>query len=231
VFLLALVAGCSQPDIQPLTFNEAPWQANEASTYQLTDLNGNPAGTARFDLTLPEGANWNLRREIDAQGTQEIVSVDMSKTGFRPLQSTVMRIAKDGTEIVKSVYNGSDANLELTTKQNITTMQRVNIPSDAREQATLVMLLRALPLAQGYAVHMNIFLPVVGILDRVTVTVVKQEQVDVPAGSYDTWYVQMKTEDSQTEAWVGTQAPYPLVKFVDSRNGGTFALSEFQTGQ
>lgn len=227
-----LCVGCSrEPDVQPLKFNAAPWHANESSTYQLTDLNGNYAGTARYDWAALDGDLWNLRREINAQGTQEIVAVDMSQAGFRPVQATIVRIAKDGTEVVNAKYDGSQADLELTTKLNITTMQRVNIPSDARDQATLVMLLRALPLAENYAVRLNIFLPIVGILDRVTVMVEKPEQVTTLAGTFDTWYVRMETANSETEAWVSTQAPYPVVKFIDSRNGGTFELSEFQAGQ
>lgn len=225
-----LVAGCSQPDVQPLVFNSAPWQANEVSTYQLTDLNGNYAGTARYDLTRGDDELWNLRREINSQGTQEIVAVDMDAPGFRPVHSTLVRIDRNGTEIVTTNYSGSDANLELTTKQNITTYERVSIPSDAREHATLMMLLRALPLDEGYAVRLNVFLPVAGILDRVTLKVVEQESVSTPAGSFDTWYVQLETPNSETEAWVSTQAPYPLVKFIDSRNGGTFELSEFLPG-
>lgn len=232
VLVTLLLVGCSRtPDVQPLKFNAAPWLPNESSTYQLTDINGNYAGTARYDLALIDGEVWNLRREINAQGTQEIVAVDMSQVGFRPVQSTIVRIAKDGTEVVSAKYSGSQADMELTTKLNITTMQRVSIPSDAREQATLVMLLRALPLAENYAVRLNVFLPIVGILDRVTVMVEKREQVTTLAGTFDTWYVRMETPNSETEAWVSTQAPYPVVKFIDSRNGGIFELSEFQAGQ
>jgi hypothetical protein len=232
LLVILLLAGCnSQPDIQPLAFNDAPWQANEISIYQLTDINGNYAGTARYDLTRLQEGQWNLRREINAQGTQEIIVVDMSDAGFRPTQSTMIRIASDGTEVVNAKYSGSQADLELTTKQNVMTVQRVSIPSDAREQATLVMLLRALPLAEGYATRLNVFLPVVGILDRVTVQVVEREQIETVAGTFDTWYVQMTTPDSQIEAWVSVEAPYPVVKFIDSRNGGTFELSDFQPGQ
>jgi hypothetical protein len=229
--LLFLLAGCGQPAIQPLIFNAAPWQPNEISSYQLTDLNGNYAGTARYDLTQLEGDLWNLRREINAQGTQEIVAVDFTQTGFRPAQSTLVRIAREGTEVVSAAYEGSAANLELTTKQNITTYERVNIPSDAREQATLVMLLRALPLAEGYATRLNVFSPVTGLLDRVTVEVVRPEQVTTNAGIFETWYVRLETPNSETEAWVASEAPYPVVKFIDSRNGGTFELSDFQPGE
>jgi hypothetical protein len=229
--LCLLLASCSQPEIQPLIFNAAPWQPNEVSTYQVTDVNGNYAGTARYDLTQLEGDLWNLRREISAQGTQEIVTVDMTQPGFRPSQSTLVRIAGNDTEQVHADYNGSEVNLELTTKQNVTTFERVSIPSDAREQASLIMLLRALPLAESYAVRLNVFLPIVGILDRVTVSVVGREQVTTPAGTYECWLVRMETADSRTEAWIATQAPYPVVRFIDSRNDGTFELSEFQPGQ
>jgi hypothetical protein len=231
LILALMLTGCSQAQVQPLRFNSAPWQSNEVSAYQLTDLNGNYAGTAAYDLSRPSDDVWRLRREINAQGTQEIVVVEFGDSGFRPLQSTLVRIAADGTEVVNAQYSSTSADLELTTKQNVTTVQRVSIPSDAREQATLTMLLRALPLAEGYAVRLNIFLPIVGILDRVTVSVIEQQQVTTPAGSFETWYVEMETPDSQTEAWVSTQAPYPVVKFIDSRNGGTFELSEFTAGQ
>lgn len=232
--LFVVLAACGQAQVQPLRYEAAPWSPNEVSIYRLTDVNGNYAGTARYDLSLIDGQDgevWNLRREINAQGMQEIIVVDMSSTGFRPQKSTMVRIDNTGTEVVNTQYSGSDANLELTTKQKVMTVQRINIPSDSREQASVVMLLRALPLAAKYAVRMNVFLPVVGTLDRVTVQTVRQEQVTVPAGTFDTWYLRLETPTSNTEAWVSTQAPYQVVKFVDSRNGGLFELSEFQPGQ
>jgi hypothetical protein len=88
-----------------------------------------------------------------------------------------------------------------------------------------------MPLAEDYAVRLNIFSPITGLLDRVTVEVVRREQVTTLAGDYETWFVRMETPDSETEAWVETQAPHAVVKFIDSRNGGTFELSEFQPGE
>lgn len=230
LFVVA-AAGCSEVEVQPLRFGDAPWQQNEVSTYQLTDINGNYAGTARYDLTRTAEDVWNLRREISAQGTQEIIAVEMGNVDFRPLESTLVRVDRRGTEVVKTEYDGNNALLELTTKQNITTVQRISIPSDAREHATLMIILRALPLAENYAVRLNVFLPVVGIVERTTVQVAEQEPVSTPAGTFDTWHVLLETPNSKTEVWVSTQAPYPVVKFIDSRNGGTFELSEFQAGE
>ncbi len=231
VLLLLPLMGCSrQPDIQPMSFNSTPWQPNEVSSYDLTDVDGNRAGTARFDLTELANGGWNLRREISSHGIQEIVVIDMSEDEFRPIESTLIRVDQGGTEVVRSKYSGSQADMELTTKQNITTQQRVSIPSDSREQASLVMLLRALPLAEGYATRLNVFWPVVGSLERVTVQVVGEEQITVPAGTFDTWHVLVETPNSATDVWISKEAPYPVIKFIDSRNGGTFELSAFDPG-
>ena len=52
----------------------------------------------------------------------------------------------------------------------------------------------------------------------------------VPAGTFDTWRVKLDTGDSEVEAWIGTDAPHPLVKYTDTRTGGMFELMEFTPG-
>ena len=230
VAALLVLAGCSRPEPQPLIVGEAPWQDGESSTFRVTDLNGNYAGTARFNLARIDDQTWNLRREITAQGTQEIVVVDLRLPDLRPTAATLVRIDDSGAEQVRTTYNGSIADLELTNKLDITTYERVNIPSDARDQRSVLMLLRALPLAQGYATRLNSFLPIVPLLDRVTISVIAQEEVQVPAGSFDAWKVRLDTGDSRTDAWISVTPPYPLVKFIDGRTQGTFELTEFQAG-
>lgn len=227
---LTLLAACSAPDPQPLLFGDAPWRGGEVSEYRVTDVNGAYAGTARYDLTRLDEATWSLRRETLAQGTQEIVVVDMSVGEYRPTLATMVRIDSSGTEQVRTTYSGSQANLELTSKQNVTTQQRVAIPSDARDQRSLVMLARALPLAADYATRLNSFLPIVPILDRVTLSVQGREEVEVPAGTFDAWKVRLDMGDSETLLWVGVDAPHPVVKYVDGRNRGTYELTDFQLG-
>jgi hypothetical protein len=71
---------------------------------------------------------------------------------------------------------------------------------------------------------------VVGLLDRVDLQVIKQEQVTVPAGVFDTWLVRFDAGDSRTDAWISVAPPHPLVKYVDGRNGGVFELAVYQPG-
>jgi hypothetical protein len=230
LILLFLFSACAAPEVQPLRFNAAPWTNGESHEFNAFDLNGERAGTLRFDVTSIGENAWSIRREIVAQGTQEIVVVEAAEPGFRPTSSLLVRIDNEGREQVRSTYNRGQVDIQLTTKREIVTYERVNIPSDARDQRTLFMLLRALPLAQGYSVRINTFLPVASLLDHVTIVVDGQEQVETPAGSFTAWHVELSTGDSVSEAWIGVDAPFPLIKFIEGRNRGTFELAAFTPG-
>ena len=229
--LAGWLAACGEPQVQPLIFGEAPWQSGETSTYAITDLNGDFAGTLQFGIqTQPLAggeAGWTLRRETIAQGDREVVTVEMDDNTYLPRTTDLERTTPAGVERVSTVYANGQVDMTLTTVQDVTTYERNQIPSDARDQRSVLMLLRTLPLEQGYAVRLNSFLPVANLLDRVTVNVTKQEEVTVPAGTFDTWVVELDTGNSETRAWIGVEAPYPLVKFTESRNGGLFELESF----
>jgi hypothetical protein len=156
----------------------------------------------------------------------------MTANGLRPALSTLTRLlGGDRRELVKSSYNQGQVDLELTTARDITTYERINVPSDVRDERTLLALTRALPLANGYATQVNSFLPVADLLERTTIHVTGQEQVQTPAGAYETWRVELITNRSESQAWISTSAPYILVKFVDGRTGGTYELRDYQPGQ
>lgn len=236
LLLAFLLVSCNQPQIQPLTFASTPWGAGEVSEYQITDVNGQPAGTARFTIERGEsqqnGDGWSIRREIAAQGTTEVVTVEMNN-GLRPITSTLVRTGglQRVQESVKASYDSGQVDMELTTAQNVTTYQRVNITSDARDGWVLLPVVRALPLAERYATRINSFVPILGRLETFTVAVVGGEQVAVPAGTFAAYKVELSARDHKTTAWFTQDAPHVLIKYVDGRNRGTFELTEFQPGE
>lgn len=236
VLCLLLLAACRQPAVEPLRVQAAPWANGERSTYQVIDIDKNFAGTAIIEFTAGAtqitGEAWTMRREVAAQGDQEVVIVELGAGGLRPAFATLVRLlGGNARQQVKSTYNGSQVDLELTTAQDVTTYQRVNVPSDVRDQRTLLALVRALPLATGYTTQVNSFLPIASLLERTTIHVVEQEQVETPAGVYTAWRIELSTPTDESEAWVATETPYPLIKFVDGRTGGTYELREYQSGE
>lgn len=226
-----LLAGCGaavQP--QALRFNPAPWQDGESATYVVAGNESTTTGSARLS-TAGDGTQWTLRNELTALGDQEVSVVETGVEGFRPRSSSLVRqLATGGLEQVHATYGSGVVELELTTRQNITTFEQFNVPTDARDQRTLPFLVRALPLADDYAARINTFLPITGVLDRYTISVVRREEVTVPAGSYDTWRVQLDTGEVVSQIWIGVDAPHPIVKFDDGRANATYTLQSFDPG-
>ena len=229
------LTACSQSNPVALLFNKAPWQSGEQSTYAIVGSNNQPAGYMTY--SIGDGADgtgrqlWVIERLTESLGDTEIVATKMEADGFRPTASYLERTNADGTESVDAQYSGSQVDLTLTTKQQVITPQREQIPSDAREYTTLPMIIRALPLEKGYATQLNTFLPVAALLDRVTLNVSGEEAVTVPAGIYDTWVVDLKISDVDSQAWIGKSPPHPLVKYYDARNRGTYELTEFRASE
>ncbi|MEZ4682134.1 MAG: DUF3108 domain-containing protein [Caldilineaceae bacterium] len=233
--LTLLLTACRTPEIQPLVPGPMPWADGEQSVYAVTDINGNYAGTTTITLNAGaatvEGDAWTLRREVATQGDQEVVVIEATAQGLRPLLSTLVRISGTVRQQVKATYTNGQVDMELTTASDVTTYERRNIPSDARDQRSLMLLLRSLPLAQDYATQINSYLPVADLLERVTIVVEDQESVDVPAGRYTCWRVALRIDDSESQAWIAVEDPHLLVKFVDDRNGGTFELRDYRATQ
>ena len=232
LFFALLLTACGRPAPTPLLFNPAPWQSGEMHRFAVTNVDGQPAGQLTF--VIDEGVDdagerlWVIERSTEALGDQESITVKVSEQGFRPQSSYLERSGAGGDESVDALYDSGQVDLTLNTKQNVMTVQRTQVPSDVRETVTLPMIVRALPLAKDYATQLNAFLPVAGLLDRVTVSVVGEETITVPAGSYKTWVVELDTGNSQSKLWIAQTPPYPLIKFTDGRNKGTFELSEFE---
>lgn len=232
---MVLFASCSRADFVPLSFNDAPWHTGEASVYSMSNSSGEAIGTAQIDIaagTDAEGnATWNFRQELAALNDEQLSVVEMRAETLRPTVAVWTHTRPEGVEVVKTTYNGAQAELELTNVLAILTHERVSIPSDVRDDHTIAVLTRALPLAVGYATRINTFLPVVGITERVEVAVEDEERIEVPAGAFDVWRVNLSTETVDSTAWIGKEAPYPLVRFEDDRTDVNFELVDFQPSE
>lgn len=227
------MAGCGA-EPQPLVFGAPVWRNGENSSYQVTDRTGKLAGTAIVSVIVGNEENpggWTLRREINAGGGFEVATVLMSGKGYIPVKSSLIRTDTTGSQMVEATIARGQVDITLTSYQGATTYQRVSVPSDIRDERTLLTIARSLPLAEKYITSLNSFLPVVGIMERVTVEVRKRERVTVPAGEYDTWLVEFRTTDRTTQAWIAVDAPYPVVKLIDARSKGLFELTKFVAGE
>jgi len=224
---LLVLSACSVAEPQPLIFDEAVWSSDETSLYQVTDMNGDYAGTVEWSFSSPNDKLWRLERITDTQGDVEQLQVEMARAGYRPVQSSLLRESDAGREQVEADYDRGEVNLTLTTVQDVTTYERVNVPSDSRDARALFMLVRALPLQKGYATRINTFLPIVSHLTRTEISVKGIDEISTPAGVFDAWKVELDDGNHTSKAWIAVESPHQLVKYEDAANGGVFELLEF----
>ena len=233
LLLASSLVACGNPEPQPLTFQAVPWQNGEGSVYDITDLNGQFAGTTLYTIQQDEaqqGGGWVIRRETNAQGNSEMIEVAIKGDHLRPLHTSWALDDGTGTETIEATYQSGVVDMAITSRQNQMHTEQRTIPTDSFDAYTLMMLLRAMPLAKNYATQLNIFTVLTGNLEQATVRVRGNEQIESDAGSFSTWQAEIQIGNSKTKVWIGTEAPYPVVKYIDGRNGGTYLLSSFDAG-
>lgn len=230
VLLCLLLAACAgSAPTQPLRIGDAPFADGESARYAVT-FNGDPMGSAlwetaaRIDPATGTQDGWTVRRQLDRTGEQEIVVIDVGPTGFRPIESTMVRVLPDGVEQVHATYDGSSIQLDLTTRRNVTTNQELSMPSDVREDRSLPWIVRMLPLQAGYGAEINALQPIVGRMARFKISVGRPESVTVPAGTFEAYNVMLDPGVDLSRVWVGVDAPHPVVKYLDGRTGLLYEL-------
>lgn len=232
--LLLFSAACS-PEPRPLVFGEPVWGDGEVSVYRAVDRSGNVVGGVRYEIHAGgehvDADGWTIRREVTDMSAQETAVIEVTGKGYLPVHVTLVRADGNGQEQVETAILKSNADLTLTDRLGNVTYQRINVPSDIRDERTLPVIVRALPLADRYLTRLNSFLPVVGVYERVTVQVKGQEEVTVPAGTFRAWKVVLETNSRSSTLWIGVDPPHPTVKIEDGRSRATFELVDFVPGE
>ncbi len=109
---------------------------------------------------------------------------------------------------------------------DITTVDLPAPPFFDNEQFTL--LVRALPLERGWKSRIRLFVPATAQTAIINLEVIRQEEVAVPAGTYNCYVVEL--EDLGQWVWVGVDPPHPLVKHVNESAGTLSELAEYYPG-
>lgn len=236
--LALLLAACGTSTPEALVLGDPVWQAGERSEYRVTNREDVVAGSAVIEINAAEDASaedapdgdWVFRRVINDIGVSETATVTVQSLGYLPLHSLTVRSTGNASEIVEADHERGQVDIAITNQQGATVYERVNVPSDSRDERTLLPLLRTLPLRRGYAANINSVYPLTGFTERFSIRILGSEEVTVPAGTFDTWQIELRTTDRTTRAWVGQEAPHPLVRFIEGRSQATFELSTFSAG-
>jgi len=219
---LLFISACSSSTTTPppsagLGLAPAPWSNGETTDYQwLDDASGSQIGTSTITISL-QTTNWYIK-EMDSIGQlEQTIEMTISVGTLEPV-SEQKTIKSPGNDIqLTSTY--SEGKVDISAVVNGTTKTAsVDVPENAVDNDQLLMTLRALPFSDGYKVTYVIVNTMNATKTNGTFTVQPQEMVTVPAGSFNTWKVEMNFGQTTQYAWYGVESPHQLVKYD---NGST----------
>jgi uncharacterized membrane protein YhfC len=219
--IVALALAACAPSPSPFA-PAAPWSDGETSHYDVLGHGDAPKGTASWTWTK-QGDGWRESFEIATGGKRDHRSVDLSPQ-LAPKSS---RSEQDGA-IVEAEYGEATISVRTTAKGGERTEKSVARPADPVDNEASLQVQRGLPLAPGWATAYTDVIPKTAATARIELSVVGEEQVTVPAGTFAAWHVKMSTSMVSQEAWYAKDAPHLLLRYKNAGGASTFALRSWK---
>ena len=221
ILLAAACSGGSEMRVQKV-FVGPPWTGSETSDYNLVDSGGALYGTCVLE-TQPEsepGKTTLSKLCGDGPNRDDRTAIVDSKT-LAPYSSTrVISDAKKNNRTTfsatygeNSVHFTADANGKLNeADRDLPRPDKTSPDPGWYDDESLLWLVRGIELKQGYeAAYKNVNAGN-GRVFTVELKVETAEKVRVPAGEFTAWKVRIQTESITQYAWVGVDAPHPLLR-------------------
>jgi tetratricopeptide (TPR) repeat protein len=191
----------------------APWVDGEELHLDVKLAGGLKIGTVCYSVSSGETNGqkiWRLCSRTSA-GAQSVSRVEVEADSFKPIHSRWKHMLLGD---VDAAYGSAKAELRTAGKDGVKNMDLNGAVLDNEEY---IEWMRRLPLAEGYQNSARVLSSLGGALVTVKASVSGPEKLDVPAGSFDCYKVELNI--GQT-FWISSDAHRYIVKF---EGGGAVA--------
>jgi hypothetical protein len=197
----------------------APWVDGEEMQIDITFPTGFKIGSACYGVNAGEASGqkiWRLRTRLYAGPTQQSSRVEVEADSFKPLHCR-WKINVIGE--VDVTYLPGHAELKMIGQDEVKKIDLTGVVYDNEE---VVQLIRRLPLAAGYKTIIRTFTGLGGgNIIPVQTEATGPEKVEVPAGTFDCYKVELSMPGQSQTFWYSTDAHHYPVKF---RGGGVIGV-------
>jgi len=213
--LLAL-AGCKSETTTlsgEAIVSRIPWVRHEEASYRLMD-GDEVQGDGLLRITSVNGL-LTLRQEFESEEFHdEVVAVTLAGT-MQP--QSVQRVidGPDGERRWEVLYEGGGAKV-VQNSEDDERQDNLSVPTRSYDSWTDVFLWRTMDFRDGYEASYADVLSATLARPQVisqTVRVSGKETVEVPAGTFEAWRLEIRSEDGSQEAWYADTATRPLVRY------------------
>ena len=207
---LVLLAACtlSEEDSQPAQdiVGSIPWKVGEETSYAIMDDNKQVGtGVLRIDQ---ENGQLRLSQHYQSPEFDDGSSVLVDPQTLKPIEGQRVIASQDGVLRIDVRYSDATAEIERTVtkegKEEDRRIDRLEVPEHAYDTGASLFLWRTIPMQVDYrAAYRSMATAVVGKSqeNKVTLRVLRQETVEVPAGTFQAWRVEVRAPGVKQTAW------------------------------
>ena len=195
--------------------NVIPWRDGEEAHYRLEDRDGadKGRGTLRVDqesdhfrLTLEFGDNSNSDESVELVDAQTLKPFSLR----REIRSS------EQTDTIEAEYLGDQVRIRATSNGDVR-QSFLRIPEHSYDNDSSLFLWRTMPLAPDYTARYTTVVTNRREKRAVTVRVSGPEEVEVPAGAFSAWRVEVRSGGVRQLAWYSADQRRLLLKYDNSR--------------
>ncbi len=212
--LLAVACAVREPVETQDIVSTIPWPDQEQAQYVLLQ-DGEEVGRGTLSVTRQDG-RFELQLRFEGQGDRDEAVVLVDASTLKPVSVRREVTAQERTTIG-----------EYDDQERIVTITEIDEEGDERDvplrleenyydNESSLFLWRTIAFEEGYEANYHTVLANQRRQALVTVRVTGKEEVTVPAGTFQAWRVELRSQGRNQVAWFADTAERPLVQYDNS---------------
>jgi hypothetical protein len=222
-----LVAACTLADEETVATQDVvgsiPWTVGEETSYTIMDgdeVRG--TGVLRIDQ---EDGGLRLSQHYQNPDFDDLSSVLVDAQTLKPIEAERVITGDEGVLRIEVHYAGGIAEIERIatdkSQEEERRVDRLDVPEHAYDTGASLFLWRTIPMQVDYrAAYRSMATAVIGKSQENTVTlrVLRQETVEVPAGTFEAWRLEVRAPGGVRQtAWYAADSARRLLKYDDGQ--------------
>jgi hypothetical protein len=194
---------------------QVPWTGNQTHNYMIKNRNGDELGRSTLRIEVAGDMTTLNQRSEGEEGSDESRLIVQSST-LKPISSTRVFTSEGGdddTDPIEVTYTPQGAQIRQGGRQT-----GLSVPEHSYDNDSSLFLWRTLSFVTPYEASYNTIITNHRSRQKVNLEVIRKETVNVPAGRFEAWRLEISTSNARQVAWITDDASRTLVRYDNDRN-------------
>ena len=210
---ILLLACSSEPDVDTQDIvSTVPFSGGERLRYRLVDNGGKELANGTLSVGS-SGSNLELESHFESETNNDTTKVVVNAQTLKPVSSSRQIITDDDEELIEVTYTDQGAVIKQGDKQT-----GMSVPEHSYDNDSSLWLWRTIDFSEGYESAYITLITNRRSRQTVVLEVTGKESVTVPAGTFNAWRLEIRTQNARQVAWVADTPKRTLIKYDNDRN-------------